>query len=1155
MVCGRRDGKIVAKTRHKNTGGGFELPLVSLATLRHNDKDLRIPKWVSRNCSQWPSNIPVLRSQYVVYRVNCSSQDQLSVNACISSYFFAAECPYTCAFFIRASLNEDRCIIFAAFLATVNAGYLSTPASVSYYSSGLTSSAGFSYASPAAITSSHSNILRTPGNLGQVSTYSKTVDTPYSSVTKSDVRVSNPGLAYTAAAAPAIAAYSTPAYSSSYYGSAASSARYGSAALVAPAAVTYSSSLAAPASVSYSSLAAPAAVSYAAQAALASPAAITSSHSNILRTAGNLGQVSTYSKTIDTPYSSVSKSDVRVSNPGVAYTAAVAPAVSAYAAPAYSSSYYGSAASSARYGSAALVAPAAVTYSSSLAAPASVSYSSLAAPAAVSYGAQAALASPAAITSSHSNILRSPGNLGQVSTYSKTIDTPYSSVSKSDVRVSNPGVAYTAAVAPAVSAYAAPAYSSSYYGSAASSARYGSAAVVAPASVSYSSSLAAPASVSYSSLAAPAAVSYGAQAALASPAAITSSHSNILRSPGNLGQVSTYSKTIDTPYSSVSKSDVRVSNPGVAYTAAVAPAVSAYAAPAYSSSYYGSAASSARYGSAALVAPASVTYSSSLAAPASVSYSSLAAPAAVSYGAQAALASPAAITSSHSNILRSPGNLGQVSTYSKTIDTPYSSVSKSDVRVSNPGVAYTAAVAPAVSAYAAPAYSSSYYGSAASSARYGSAALVAPAAVTYSSSLAAPASVSYSSSLAAPASVSYSSLAAPAAVSYAAQAALASPAAITSSHSNILRTAGNLGQVSTYSKTIDTPYSSVSKSDVRVSNPGLAYTAAAAPAIAAYSTPAYSSSYYGSAASSARYGSAAVVAPAAVTYSSSLAAPASVSYSSLAAPAAVSYGAQAALASPAAITSSHSNILRTPGNLGQVSTYSKTVDTPYSSVTKSDVRVSNPGIAYSAAAPAVAAYAAPAYSSSYYGSSAYSRGYGSAALVAPAAVSYSSSLAAPAAITSSHSNILRSPGNLGQLSTYSKTVNTPYSSVSKSDVRVSNSGVAYGAYGAIAAPAYATSSYGFPAYARAYAAPATYATYAGGASHASIQYESEPARLMAMNWELLSVPASSPTVRYFHKITDNPCINRWRSDQPVKLRDCSVRKKTRQAENIKRSSR
>ncbi|KAG8236782.1 hypothetical protein J437_LFUL017084 [Ladona fulva] len=45
----------------------------------------------------------------------------------------------------------------------------------------------------------------------------------------------------------------------------------------------------------------------------------------------------------------------------------------------------------------------------------------------------------------------------------------------------------------------------------------------------------------------------------------------------------------------------------------------------------------------------------------------------------------------------------------------------------------------------------------------------------------------------------------------------------------------------------------------------------------------------------------------------------------------------------------------------KVSTYSKTIDTPFSSVRKSDVRVSNDALAY-AAAPAYAGYhAAPAY--------------------------------------------------------------------------------------------------------------------------------------------------------------------------------------------------
>lgn len=46
------------------------------------------------------------------------------------------------------------------------------------------------------------------------------------------------------------------------------------------------------------------------------------------------------------------------------------------------------------------------------------------------------------------------------------------------------------------------------------------------------------------------------------------------------------------------------------------------------------------------------------------------------------------VTSEQQNVLRSYGNLQQVSYNSKTIDTPYSSVSKSDVRVSNPGLTY-----------------------------------------------------------------------------------------------------------------------------------------------------------------------------------------------------------------------------------------------------------------------------------------------------------------------------------------------------------------------------------------------------------------------------------------------------------------------------------
>lgn len=57
------------------------------------------------------------------------------------------------------------------------------------------------------------------------------------------------------------------------------------------------------------------------------------------------------------------------------------------------------------------------------------------------------------------------------------------------------------------------------------------------------------------------------------------------------------------------------------------------------------------------------------------------------YNGQAVIAPT--ITSEQQNVLRSYGNLQQVSYNSKTIDTPYSSVSKSDVRVSNPGYQVT----------------------------------------------------------------------------------------------------------------------------------------------------------------------------------------------------------------------------------------------------------------------------------------------------------------------------------------------------------------------------------------------------------------------------------------------------------------------------------
>ncbi|XP_046384761.1 cuticle protein 67-like [Ischnura elegans] len=98
-----------------------------------------------------------------------------------------------------------KLIVLAAVLAAANAGFVTSyaPASVAV-------------ATPT-ITSQSQNTLRSYGNLGQVSTYHKSIDTPFSSVRKSDVRVSNDALAYAAApavayhAAPAVAAYHAPA--------------------------------------------------------------------------------------------------------------------------------------------------------------------------------------------------------------------------------------------------------------------------------------------------------------------------------------------------------------------------------------------------------------------------------------------------------------------------------------------------------------------------------------------------------------------------------------------------------------------------------------------------------------------------------------------------------------------------------------------------------------------------------------------------------------------------------------------------------------------------------------------------------------------------------------------------------------------------------
>ncbi|XP_023018747.2 pupal cuticle protein C1B [Leptinotarsa decemlineata] len=100
-----------------------------------------------------------------------------------------------------------KILILCATLAYASAGLLPAyaPAPAVAYAAPALAAAPISYTAPA-LTSQSSNIYRSFGNLGQVSTYSKSIDTPFSSVRKADVRVSNPGLRIATAAVPYAAA-------------------------------------------------------------------------------------------------------------------------------------------------------------------------------------------------------------------------------------------------------------------------------------------------------------------------------------------------------------------------------------------------------------------------------------------------------------------------------------------------------------------------------------------------------------------------------------------------------------------------------------------------------------------------------------------------------------------------------------------------------------------------------------------------------------------------------------------------------------------------------------------------------------------------------------------------------------------------------------
>ncbi|XP_033231198.1 cuticle protein 76-like [Belonocnema kinseyi] len=104
--------------------------------------------------------------------------------------------------------------IVACFLATAKAGFIEQPQA---------------YYQPTALTSTQDNILRSPGNLAQISTQSKFIQTPFSSSSKYQTQVSNPSVvahtapvyAQTYAAAPIVkslqpAVYAAPQFAQTY---------------------------------------------------------------------------------------------------------------------------------------------------------------------------------------------------------------------------------------------------------------------------------------------------------------------------------------------------------------------------------------------------------------------------------------------------------------------------------------------------------------------------------------------------------------------------------------------------------------------------------------------------------------------------------------------------------------------------------------------------------------------------------------------------------------------------------------------------------------------------------------------------------------------------------------------------------------------------
>ncbi|CAH0552994.1 unnamed protein product [Brassicogethes aeneus] len=126
-----------------------------------------------------------------------------------------------------------------------------------------------------------------------------------------------------------------------------------------------------------------------------------------------------------------------------------------------------------------------------------------------------------------------------------------------------------------------------------------------------------------------------------------------------------------------------LSAPAVA-TYSATPAVHYSAAPAVSSSYIRQASAAPVLSTYAAAAPVVSTYAT--------------APVAIAHAAPVAFHAPA-FGSSQQNVIRSFGGAQAISTYSKAVDTPFSSVRKYDTRITND--ALSVAHAPLVSTYTA----------------------------------------------------------------------------------------------------------------------------------------------------------------------------------------------------------------------------------------------------------------------------------------------------------------------------------------------------------------------------------------------------------------------------------------------------------------------